>query len=74
MQPDNSTPSGTGTGTKIRKSQMTVGVDDIPPEHRGLEGVNEGLTEGALPPTATEPNTTGAREKGRRNVQRGLHS
>jgi hypothetical protein len=74
MQPDNTTPSRTGTGTKSDKSGKTVGRQDIPKEHRELEGVDEGPTEGALPPTSTEPNTTGLRGGPRRNVRTGLHS
>ena len=74
MQPDNSTPSRSGTGTKTDKTGKTVVPQDVPGDHKPLEGVNEGLTEGALPPTSGEPNTTGMRENGRRNVNRGLHS
>jgi hypothetical protein len=74
MQPDNSTPSRTGTGTKTDKTGKTVPTHAIPPDLREVEGVNEGLTEGALPPTSGEPNTTGMRENGRRTVHRGLHS
>lgn len=74
MKPDNSTPSQTGTGTKSDKSGKTVAPRDIPADHKPREGVDEGLTEGALPPTSGEPNTTGVRDNGRRNVNRGLHS
>jgi hypothetical protein len=51
-----------------------VAPRDIPADHKPREGVDEGLTEGALPPTSGEPNTTGVRDNGRRNVNRGLHS
>jgi hypothetical protein len=74
MQPDNSTPSQTGTGTKSDKTGKTVTPRDVAPDHRKLEGVNEGVTEGSLPKTSGEPNTTGTRDNGRRNVNRGLHS
>jgi hypothetical protein len=74
MQSDNSTPSQTGTGTKTDKTGKTVPVAGLPADHRPLEGVKEGITEGGLPETSGEPNTTGATEKGRRNVNRGLHS
>jgi len=73
MQPDNSTPSRQGTGTKNNKAINTVADSDIPEENRALEGVNEGRTEGALPKTSTEPRMHGT-ENGRRNVERGLHS
>ena len=74
MQPDNITPSQTGTGTKTDKSGKTVAPQDLPKDHKPLEGVNEGPAEGALPRTSGEPNTTGLRDQGRRNVNRGLHS
>ncbi len=74
MQPDNSTPSRSGTGNKTDKSGKTVARRDLPEDHRKIEGVDEGLTEGSLPPGSGEPNTTGMRDNGRRNVNRGLHS
>ncbi len=74
MKPDATTPSRQGTGTSADKTGKTVGRADIPQEHRKLEGVNEGPTEGSLPPTSTEPNETGVTTRGRRNVNRGLHS
>lgn len=71
MKPDPSTPSRQGTGTKTDKSGKTVDRGEIPRDHRRLEGVNEGPTEGALPATSGEPKTAGVGEKGRRNVSRG---
>lgn len=74
MQPDASTLSRQGSGTKSDKTGKTVPREEIPEDQQGREGLDEGLTEGALPPTSGEPNTTGLRENGRRNVNRGLHS
>lgn len=74
MQPDASTPSRQGSGTKSDKTGKTVSQDDIPLDQQGREGLDEGLTEGALPPTSGEPNTTGSGGKGRRNVDEGRDS
>jgi hypothetical protein len=55
MNPDPLTSSRQGTGNKrARKTGQTVSADDIPPEHRALEGVDEGITEGASS-SRTEP-------------------
>lgn len=74
MQPDASTPSRQGSGTKSDKTGKTVPREAIPEDLREREGVDDGLTEGALPPTSGTPNTTGMRENGRRNVDKGMHS
>lgn len=73
MEPDSSTPSRQGSGTKTDKTNKSIAQDDIPADHRPLSGVKEGITEGALPPGSTEPRVSPANE-GRRNVNRGLHS
>jgi hypothetical protein len=64
MKPDASTPSRQGSGTRTDKSGKTVAPRDLPGDHRELEGVDEGVTEGALPPSSGEPNTTGVTGRG----------
>lgn len=73
MQPDPSTPSHQGSGTKANKTQKTVAETDIPDENRELSGVKESIDEGALPESTAHPRVSSANE-GRRNVNRGLHS
>lgn len=51
MEPDSLSTSRQGSGNKqARKITMgqSVSADDIPAEHRALEGIDEGLTEGSV--------------------------
>ncbi len=73
MKPDPSTPSQQGTGTKRDKSRLTVPEDAIPAENRRLANVDEGPTEGALPPGEREPRTSGIEDRPSRGINRGLH-
>lgn len=75
MQPDSSTPSQQGTGNpKTDKTGKTVPLDEIPPEHRREEGIDEGPTEGALPGEATEPLYRHLEPRPVREINRGAHS
>lgn len=74
MKPEASSATDQGKGQKRQnRPGQSVSKDEIPREHRALEGASPDPTEGALPAAANKPKTTRLEERPSRGINRGLH-
>jgi hypothetical protein len=69
MKPDPLTPSRQGTGDELTdKTGQTTPIDDIPPEHRAMEGAKDGPTAGVdvggTSPSVRHPNRPERKKEG----------
>lgn len=75
MEPEPSSALDRARGQLRRdKTGKTVADQDIPAENHVMAGVNERLTEGAVPPGEREPKIRHERDRPSRGINRGLHS
>lgn len=75
MEPEPSSAIDRARGQVRRdKTGKTVSDEDIPLENRAVAGVDEGITEGAIPPGERAPKIRHEHDRPSRGINRGLHS